>query len=331
MFAGQKQDLPVNKPGKPKIGLFPNSSVHDPMVMEFTYKIPLNTLPPAGNPGFIVASHCVVHSPYGQTETAWAEGDYKFTDKDWGWYDDYYYDQNSPPITFLYGTEYRTDSLRIFQLDVTNTSSAPVLIWEEYVGDNSGTYDATAYDEENHIFYFTNYNTRELWKVNMGDTSCSTSTGSLDGIASSATFYDHGFYYIDEVSHNIIRVEFDEEGYISSETTLSTLPSSVIVTDIAMSPAGDYMYILGNVNNGGTEMITWDISADAYATIDLEINQGSQIAFGTDGNLYAIEPNGGSGTIVYLLDPETGVTNPITDDPVIIIDPFSDLSSGPTM
>jgi len=329
MFAGKKKDMPVNKPGNPKIGHFPYATDHGPGISTYTYRIPLATLPPADNPGFVVASHCVVQGSGNQEETAWAEGDYSFTDKDWGWYDVYFYNQQQNTYTLLYGTEYGTDTLKIYQLDVTNGGSETVLIWEEYVGNNPGTFDASAYDPENHEFYFVNYTSQELYKTDMNDTMPSVSLGFLDGTGASATFYNSKFYYIDEASNNIICVDFDEEGNISGELVLSTLPGIISVNDISMSPAGDFLYILGDVNNGDTELITWDVSTNSYATIDVAVNQGSQIAYGSDGNLYALEPNGGSGTIVYILNLSTGIINPINEDSIIIIDPFTDISGGP--
>jgi hypothetical protein len=273
----------------------------------------------------------VVHSPGNQEETAWAEGSHKFSDKGWGWYDDYFYSQTEPPITILYGTEYSTDTLKVYQLNITNSGSDPILILKEYVGDNPGTFDASAYDYDNQLLYYVNYNSQELYRTHMNDTLSSSCIGLLDGIASSATFYEGYYYYVDETTNNIIKVTFDTEGDISSEDVLSTIPNSISVTDIAMSPAGDFLYILGDVDGGATEMITWDIINDSYATIGLSINQGSQVAFGGDGNLYAIEPNGGTGSLSYHIDINTGIINPINEDSIIVIDPFSDLAKGPLL
>ena len=85
MFAGDKKDMPVNKPGMPKIGKFPNKGTH-PNVSVVTYTVPLSELPPYEEPGFVVATHAVVNNPDGGNETAWGEGDFVFSDKGWGWF-----------------------------------------------------------------------------------------------------------------------------------------------------------------------------------------------------------------------------------------------------
>ena len=271
MFAGDKLDMPVNKPGKPKIGHFPNSADHDPMVSTFTYYAPLSTLPPYQSPGFTVASHAVVHGPNGENETAWAEGDYKFTDKGWGWYDTYYYDQPENPFTIVYGIDCTTDSLRLYLIDMTNGSAT--VIFSEFVGDTPGTYDGTAYDTESGNFFFTNSLTNDLWINQLTGDDASFLAGTLNGTAASATFYDGSFYYVDAVSNTINEVTFDANWLIDDEIVVDTIPSTVVVTDIAMDPLGENLYMVGNVGDGTTEMITWDVSADTYATIALPLNE----------------------------------------------------------
>jgi hypothetical protein len=191
MFAGDKQNMPLNKPGAPKTGLFPYSGYHNPRVSTYTYRVPLVQLPPCASPGFVVASHCVVHSPSGRTETAWAEGDYTFSDKGWGWYDDYYYNQPPNQYTILYGTLYTLDTLNLFHLNMT--TGTVTLILNEYVGNVQGTYDGTAYDIESGMFFFVNYNTSTLYVNQMNNTLPSFSAGTLDGTAASGTFYDGAF------------------------------------------------------------------------------------------------------------------------------------------
>jgi len=332
MYAGDKKNMPVNKPGRPKIGHFPYAADHSPRVTTVTYTVPLSSLPPAEDPGFAVATHCVVHGPGNQEETGWGHGDYKFVDKkDWGWYDIYFFNQPSFPYTILYGTQYTNDTLKVYLLDVTNGGSETELIWEEYVGETDGTYDATAFDVDNRYLFFTNYNTNELYVNDFDGDLPSFSAGTLDGKAASATYYDNKFYYVDEEQNAIVEVAFTDEMLIQSQTVLSTIPGSVTVTDIAMSPAGDYLYMVGDVAGGASELITYNMIADSYATIDLSVNQDTQIAYGSDDVLYAIEPNGGTGSTTYILDTNTGVVNEIIDDDIIIIDPFADLARGPIM
>jgi hypothetical protein len=331
MYAGDKKFMPLNKPGSPKIGHFPNSGTHNPRISTKTYTVPLSTLPPCEEPGFVVASHCVVRSPSGQVETAWADGDFTFKDKNWGWFDIYYFNQPENPYTVLYGTVHTLDSLKVYHLNMT--TGAVTMVLKEYVGNTSGSYDATAYDVESGMFMFTNYNTRELFMNQMGDADPSFSAGFLSGTSASGTYYNGGFYYVNPDFNTINKVTFNTDWTIAAEITLDTIPDVVTVNDIAMSPTGDYLYIVGEVNNGTTEMIKWSVAADAYYTIALNLDEGTQIAFGSDGLLYAIAPEIIVGNnVAYTVNTNTGVLTEIDEGEVIIIDDaIIDISRGPDM
>jgi hypothetical protein len=331
MFAGDKLSLPRNKPGNPKIGQFPNSGCHNPRVSTYTYYVPLTTLPPCEEPGFVVASHCVVRSPAGKTETAWAEGDFKFTDKDWGWYDIYFYNQPPNVFTILYATSYVNDTLKLFHLDVTNGTTD--LILKEFLGDGAGRTDAAAYDLESGMFFFANYNTSVLYANQLKDVDPSYVSGTLAGKAASATFFDDEYYYVDELTNTISKVTFDANWGIVSETILDTIPSAVVVNDITMSPDGTVMYMIGEVSGGGRELISWDVATESFFSMSISLNSGGQIAYGSDGVLYVIAPitEGGSHSQTYTVDPSSGTLTPIEDDVIIIDDPFSDISKGPLL
>jgi len=331
MYAGDKKDMPLNKPGHPKIGLFPNSGNHNPRVSTYTYYVPLTSLPPCEEPGFVVAAHCVVHSPSNQEETAWAEGDYKFTDKGWGWYDVYYYNQPPNEFVIIYGTSYRNDSLLLYHIDLTNGTCE--LILKEYVGNNGGSYDGAAYDLESGMFFFTDYNTKELWANQLKDDDPSYKSGDLIGTAKSGTYFSGAYYYVNADVNTINRVTFTTSWLIANEAVLSTIPNAVTVYDIAMSPVGDFLYILGEVDSGGMELIAWEVATGNYFTMSMSLNSGSQIAYGSDGTLYVLEPVAGDqGVTAYDVNTEDGTLTEINDGDIIIIDdPFSDISSGPIM
>ena len=332
MFAGDKKDMPLNKPGQPKIGQFPNSGIHNPRVSTYTYRVPLSQLPPCANPGFVVASHCVVRSPAGKNETAWAEGDFNFTDKSWGWYDSFYYDQPSNEFTILYGTTYAQDSLRLYLINATK--SEEVMILQEYVGNTAGVYDGAAYDSESGMFFFANYSTGELWANQLQSEDPSFSVGILDGIAASGTFYNGSYYYVNENMNTINMVTFNNNWTIAGETVLDNIPSLITVNDIAMSPDGDYLYILGQYNEGGTELISWNVNNQSFYSMAVSINNGAQIAYGSDDRLYAIAPitENGSFSEVYYIQDSTGILTELEEGELIIVDdPFSDISTGPVM
>jgi hypothetical protein len=330
LFAGDKLDMPLSKPGRPKIGQFPYSGDNTPGVSSFTYYIPLTTLPPCEEPGFVVAAHCCVHSPSNQQESAWAEGDYKFTDKGWGWYDVYYFNQPVYEYTILYGTSYTSDSLNLYHIDVTNGEVDKILT--EFVGSTDGTYDGVAYDVETGTLLFTK-NTDELWVNILTDEDPSFFSGYLSGEASSATYLNGVFYYVDDVTNNIYSLTLNPDWTIATETLLDQVPGTVTINDIAMDPDGDMIYMVGEVNDGGTELITWDMTTETFYSTSITVNPGAQIAYGSDGLLYALAPimEGGSYSVVYLIDTSTGTATIIDDEVIIIDDPFSDMASGPIM
>jgi hypothetical protein len=329
MFAGDKKDMPLNKPGAPKIGLFPNSGNHHPRVSAFTYRVPLVFLPPCASPGFVVASHCVVHSPAGASETAWAEGDYTFSDKGWGWYDDYFYNTLENAAIILYGTVLSLDSLKLYHIDITNNCAE--LILTEYVGNSSGKYDGAAYDHESGYFFFVNYNTRELWANQLTGEAPSFSAGTLNGTAASGTFYDGAFYYVDECLNTINKVTFTSNWTISNEVVLDTLPGQFTVNDIAMSPDGSILYLIGQYGGGGMELISWNVSSLTFYSNSIAVNEGAQIAFGSDEQLYAISPlfSMGDSSQVYIIETNPDSLTIIADAIIDIDDPLIDISRGP--
>lgn len=327
VFAGDKSDMPVNKPGRPKIGKFPFNETYDPWVSTLTYTVPLSELPPAEDPGFVVATHAVVHNTSNnQQETAWGDGDYTFSDKGWGWYTVYYFDQPDNPFTILYGTEYRNDSLNVYMINVTTDTSD--LILSEYIGaTNSGSYNAAAFDLESGNLFFATSPESELYVNQLNGDESSFLSGTLSGSTVSGTFYDGNYYYIDEQSNELNMVSFDADWHISSETTIDTVPGSVAVSDITMSLDGSYLYMVG-LYNGSNELIEYSTADNSYATLSITLAGDTQIAYGSDNILYAVENTSGGGGSIFSIDPSTGVVTPIDENGISPVD-FGDLARGP--
>ena len=337
-YKGETEEMPVNKPGNPKIGHFPNAADHGTDgVSAYTYTVPLTTLPPAGDPGFVVASHAIVeHETYGEeTAWAWAEGSKTFSGKSWGWYDDTWFDTEDNPCIIVYGIEYDNTTLNLYIIDMTNGGS--ILILCEEVGTAPGPYDGTAYDPESGNFFFVDYTTNELMINPLNDDADSYSIGTLSGPVISAAFNNGSYYYIEDVegaSNTINEVTFDTDwSSIQSNDTISTILSVIAITDIAMDPLGDSLYMVGNVGDGTTELISWAVSTNTYYTISLPLNENTQIAFGSDGELYAVSPTGdsGDGSDTYIIHTDTGTVEEINDEVEIPEDPFGGMSSGPPM
>jgi hypothetical protein len=332
LYAGDRAQMPLNKPGSPKIGLFPHSGVHQPRVTEYTYRVPLSELPPCAAPGFVVAAHCVAHSPWGQTESAWAEGDHTFSDKGWGWYDTYYYDPPVTPFGIIYGTTLTVDSLILYHIDLS--SGIANVILREFVGNENGTFNGAAYDNEDERLFFSNTTSRQLWFNDLASESPSVCSGLLGGVASNGTFRDGSYYYADMLSQTLRRVDFTTAGAISCETVLDTVPGNVTIGDMAMSPDGSVLYMTGAMSGGGCELISWNTLSGQFYAHSLDLDAELQIAFGSDGALYAVAPYPlqGMSSVVYIIDLETdSLTELPGQGDIIIADPFSDLTGGPVM
>jgi len=331
MFAGDKKDMPLNKPGNPKIGKFPYSDCQFGSVSTYLFTVPLTDLPPAEEPGFTVAAHCVVHSPSGQCETGWAEGDYTFRDKGWGWYDVYYFNQPENPYTILYGITYANDSLYLYMIDVTNNITTP--IFKELVGGTTGSYDGAAYDDVSGNIFFTNLTTTpaELWVNNLEDGASSVKAGDLIGTPKSGDFNDGSFYYVNDDDTSLYRVNFNVSNWtISSIDFVTAVPNAVTVNDITFDPSGTNLYLVGVIDNA-TQLIKWEVDTDTFYSTSITLSPGTQIAYGTDGELYAVEEVDGGGSRTLIIDLNTGNLIPIDEGIIIIDDPFSDISGGRTM
>ncbi len=77
--------IPQTKAGNPIPGRFPYSAVFDPELMNYTFVVPIASLPVGGT--LIVAAHAIVHAPksYGGTQTGWADGQ-DFPGANWATY-----------------------------------------------------------------------------------------------------------------------------------------------------------------------------------------------------------------------------------------------------
>lgn len=334
LFAGDKRYMPLNRCSQPRIYRFPCSSVHRPGVKTYTYRIPLTSLPPAEEPGFAVAAECLVYHNTkcnGHEKSAWAEGDFRFTDKGTGWYDVFYFNQVENEYTILYGITYAFDSLKLYHIDITH--DCVELTYSEYVGNTPGTYDAAAYDVDSAMLFFVKVNDNELWVNCLEDEDSSCVAGTLQGEVLSATFSDGVYYYVDALTNTIHGVSFSESWNIASDLVLDTVPASVTVEDIAIGPEGEKLYILGQYNGSTTQLLSWEIASGNFYSSSYTVPSGSQIAFGSDGLLYGIQPggDGNDSAMVWAIDIESGILTVISDEIIFIDDPFSDITRGPTM
>ena len=114
-------EVPVNKPGNPRIGHFPFSTDHQ--YGDGTDSVSYPTIPYTIDSSFVVATHAVVYSDDGQEETAWAynaENSTRFSGKRWGWFQSYTWDGVTmpPKADLLYLTQYINGVLYIYQVNL---------------------------------------------------------------------------------------------------------------------------------------------------------------------------------------------------------------------
>lgn len=314
LYCGNFDTMPVNikKNGTilPKIGRFPYQGVHSPTdVVE--YYVPISTLPcagqeicPTGPWGFTVAAHCVVVTNTGGNETAWAFGPKHFHDKEWGWYDEYEYDNtigNRDPVDIAYGIDTRNDTLKVYRIDLTKGTTEE--IYSEPIS-GSSSFDGVALNETEGKLYFADMTTGDLYTLDLTDNTFMQYTGTLVGTPSGGTYYDGEYYYVDSATNIIRRVSFNVDGTIAANVEVATIPYAVTVNDIAMSPAG-VLYIAGVSSTDVVSLIKYENGT--FTTRDYpELNPTVQISFvGTD--LYAVQDDANStGWISYKIDLTTG-------------------------
>ena len=95
------------------------------------------------------------------------------------------------------------------------------------------------------MFFFTNTSTGELFANRLNDTLPSFITGNIIGVATSGTFDNGAYYYVNETGNTINKVTFTSTWVIACETVLDTIPSAIRVNDIAMNPEGNILLHAG--------------------------------------------------------------------------------------
>ncbi len=325
LYAGDYDQLPTNKPGAPKIGNFPFQETHDPAVTTYTYTIPVADLPPGEN-GFVCAAHCVVNNPNGGDETGWAKGNRTFSDKGWGSYTDDYF-QQATDIPVIYGIQKNEDGTLVLIHINGYTQEVDIILTEILTG--SGVINAVAYDANTgNLFFVLDGN---LWVNNLNSENPSVLIGPLPGLAGGGVFIGGNYYYID-VDPNSgsymeiieVQIQYDENNgwsLIIDDNYSSPLPYDYEITDLATN--GQVIYLAGIDDNGTPDdesddniyLITYDNGS--YSAILTGLSGVAQIAYGPDGNLYAINVDEDGNTRLVLIEPGSGDmddSNPIDDD-----------------
>jgi hypothetical protein len=316
LYAGDQDPefMPVNKPGAPKIGLFPFTATHDPAVTTYTYSIPTADL--SKHPmesGFAIAAHCVVNNPNASEETAWAEGNVPFSDKS-GW-STYINDFSgaAEEMTILYGIQETTEG-NLILVHINVTAGVSDVIYTENIS-VSGTVDAAAYDQLTGNFFFVIGNT--LYVNNLNNDAGSVIVGTLSGIANGGTFLNGFYYYLDDnpasTNYNeIIQVSLiydpNTGGWSLNENTAfsEAMPAyDLNITDLAANDG--IIYLIGINSLGDIYLLAYDVASSVWSyPLLTDLNYAAQITFDIDGEMYAIEAGGE----LSILDPEDGISYP---------------------
>jgi hypothetical protein len=307
VFVGPEgSQVPVNKPGNPKIGHFPFSTDHQQG--DGTTLVTYPTIPYVINSSFVVATHAVVYSDNGQEETAWAynEGNStRFSGKRWGWFQSYTWDGELPAQSnLLYVTQYDEDGvLHIFQVNLENGEVIEIS-QEEFLAGIGSDIDGSAWDSNSNQFFFVSEAGNELWITDFNQDVPSSLIGALEGIAIDGTFLNDTYYYID-VNNQIWAVTFDADMNMT-QTPIGSINSDLDVIDITVSPDGQSLYFVIN-NNGISDLMVYNINDGSLTNLANLGNNAFQIAFDADGNLIAVEVTPeDDNSIVHDIDQNTG-------------------------
>jgi len=343
LYAGGLDELPVNKPGAPKVGRFNYKTDHDPAVTEFTYTIPVTELPAydateedSFTGGFVVAAHCVVSNPQFGTETGWADGGHSFSDKGWGSYlDTFLSNPNNHVTDIIYGINYDENdgSLSLSHINTDNGDDETIMT--ETISIGSGSVSGAAFDDNTRIIYFTVGNT--LYANNLNNDSGTETVGVLPSTPTGGAFYDGSYYYYDSNSNSIIEVNpvKDENGWTISTVSIPLTGfdlTGVTVIDIAISSDGSTFYLL--VNDGADVILLSFTSSGTYesTTSSSLLSNATQITVGADGLLYVVEVDPTTGDAnLFTIDPNTGDNNNSEDNDITILDPSQTFVGGPSL
>lgn len=327
LYAGDYDAMPVNKPGKPKIGHFPFSEDHNPAVTTYTYSVPVADLPP-GNTGFVCAAHCVVNNPNGGNETGWAAGNRTFSDKGWSMYSDNFY-EDALDIVVLYAVV-QDGNGNLILLHINAGSHEGEIILSETIA-TTGQVDAVAYDPVTGDLFFVIGDT--LYVINMNNDAPAEIIGNIGGMATGGTFINGNYYYLDVDPNSpnymeIIEVQLTNDpdngwSLVINDNYSSPMPfEDIEISDIASD--GQNIYLIGRNDNGTPNdnlddtiiMVSFDVPSGTWTgTIPADlggIGGDPQIAVGADGNLYAIDVNQDGESVLREIDPTSGdqIPNP---------------------
>jgi hypothetical protein len=344
-YAGPLVDMPrAKKKGNPKIGQFPYSTDHNPEVTTYTYT---HVFDPWPNPDylnkFVCAAHAVVNHPTLPSETAWAVGD-EFFGSNGGWSSFTNFSDVALLDNIVYGIVYNTDG-SIELIYINTLAPSPEIIMTEIVNTSGGEVTAAAFDPNQNLLFFVIGNT--LYVNDMNEEGISVAIGTLPGTPIGGAFLNGNFYYLGTdpntgSTNEIIEVQlsYDETTgtwsfTINYDFSTSMPFNSYLITDMASD--GTDIYLVGeNIGTGAIDIFVVNVTGSSGSwsgtwssdVINTQLVGNSQIAFGPDGNLYAVDTDNAGNTQLVSLDIGTGDKDIIDLPPGTSLGNMSDLVSG---
>lgn len=294
---GDGEQAPVNDTGNPVPGQFEYSKTHA-CVGSYTY--PIDEDP---NSAWNIAAHAVVSNEQG------AEA-------------------------ILYGTQ-RNNGTSNGLYKINLDSGTQELLFT--AGGSGNSPNALGFDPVNERLYYMKYvgdnGPSTLYSHVLGTTLQEEAGLITPDLVVGASFYDGAYYYIPNLTADLHKVTFNNDGSVSEDIILYNdfngpdNPAVYRYGDFAINDKG-ILYSSSNGTSGSTaEFFKLDILTGVYTLIADEdpINYalGLQVSFGSDGTLFA--HNAATG-FFYTVNLDDGALTVLGNPPNIGL--FSDLASG---
>ncbi|MCI0503671.1 LamG domain-containing protein, partial [Candidatus Micrarchaeota archaeon] len=197
---------------------------------------------------------------------------------------------------------------------------------------NVDNFNGNAWDPLSKRFYFAEYVTlgASYSPLYFYGPSTHTFAGNLTGAASGGTFHNGYYYYVKERTDDFMKVSFNPDGTLASETKIADLfgtgsTKTLAFGDIAINNNNEVYFSLTELPSNTVAFGKFNLDGTGYQIIksgNLYGAGGTQIAFGDDGVLYGV--NARTPFELFTINTATGATSFLATMQV----PFSDLAAG---
>jgi hypothetical protein len=201
------------------------------------------------------------------------------------------------------------------------------LVYDPTPIDGSPNYpNANAYDPVNQRIYCGTDDGRFFYyDIDDDDFVQLTTNGGNFGIMACGAWYNGKFYYVQNGTNRLYEVVIDDGTTTATRTQIGTVPTSNGYGDIVFDPANPGVFIGSAGSNPVWYVYDLNTQTSQILTANVTDNH-KQLAYGSNGVLYAVEATSGQFyTVVYDTDAETVTLTADWDSGFT----FTDLASGP--